>query len=182
MIRACHLPKGDKAKTFAERRQNKKKKIKAMLKNYRFYLLLFVFCLPFAGQASHIVGGEITYECLGNDSYRISLEVPGDVCVHTTHYEKVVTLPPIPGGYQFVYQRCCRNQTISNIINPDHAGMTLLTYMSEQSMLDCNSGPDFTFIPPIFICVNKPIVFDHSAVDAEGDSLVYKLCTPYHGG
>ncbi len=206
-----------------------------MLKYYKIYGLFLLLCLPFAAQASHIVGGEITYECLGNDSYRISLEVyrdcyfgnplayfddpahvgvfdqnnmlimtidmpftgmddtlsaifndpclfdPGDVCVHTTHYEKIVTLPTIPGGYQLAYQRCCRNQTISNIINPDESGMTLLTYISEQSMIECNNGPDFTFIPPIFICVNKPIVFDHSAVDAEGDSLVYRLCTPYVG-
>ena len=206
-----------------------------MLKHYKFYALAFFLSLPLLGKASHIVGGEITYECLGNDMYKISLEIyrdcyfgnplayfddpahigvfdqnnmlvmvvdmpftgmddtlsaifndpclfdPGDVCVHTTHYEKIVTLPTVPGGYQLVYQRCCRNQTISNITNPDESGMTLLTYISEESMLQCNSGPDFTFIPPIFICVNKPIVFDHSAVDAEGDSLVYRLCTPYVG-
>jgi len=198
-------------------------------------LLLLLFLLPKNLHASHIVGGEITFECLGNSQYRIILDVyrdcfygdpaayfdnpahigvfnssnilvqtinipftgmddtlsaifsdpclfdPGDVCVHTTRYEKVVTLPTIPGGYQLVYQRCCRNQTISNIYNPDQTGMTIVTYMSEQSMLECNNSPDFTFIPPIFICVNKPIDFDHSAIDAEGDSLVYKLCTPYEG-
>ncbi|HHJ49779.1 MAG TPA: PKD domain-containing protein, partial [Phaeodactylibacter sp.] len=200
-------------------------------------VLLFAFfsLMPTKARASHIVGGEITFECLGNNQYKIILDVyrdcfygdptayfdnpahigifnqsnilvqqvnmpftgmddtlsaifsdpclfdPGDVCVHTTRYEKVVTLPAIPGGYQLVYQRCCRNQTISNIYNPDQTGMTLSTYMSEQSMLECNNSPDFTFIPPIFICVNKPIDFDHSATDAEGDSLVYRLCTPYEG-
>ncbi len=197
--------------------------------------LLLNILLPKNLDASHIVGGEITFECLGNNQYRIILDVyrdcfygnplayfdnpahigvfnssnmlvqvidipftgmddtlsaifndpclfdPGDVCVHTTRYEKVVTLPTIPGGYQLAYQRCCRNQTISNIYNPDQTGMTIVTYMSEQSMQECNNSPAFTFIPPIFICVNKPIDFDHSAIDAEGDSLVYKLCTPYEG-
>ncbi len=200
-----------------------------------FILSAFFLLMPTKARASHIVGGEITFECLGNNQYRIILDIyrdcfygnpaayfdnpahvgifnasnflvqqinmpftgqddtlsaifsdpclfdPGDVCVHTTRYEKVVTLPAIPGGYQLVYQRCCRNQTISNIYNPDQTGMTLVTYMSEQSMLECNNSPDFTFIPPIFICVNKPIDFDHSAIDAEGDSLVYRLCTPYEG-
>lgn len=206
-----------------------------MTSSYKWIFVLAFFALTSTLKATHIVGGEISFECLGNDQYRISLEVyrdcyygnplayfddpayvgifneqnllveviempftglddtlsaifndpclfdPGDVCVHTTHYEKIISLPPIPGGYQFVYQRCCRNATISNIQNPLESGMTILTYMSEQSMLECNNGPDFAFIPPIFICVNKPINFDHSATDTEGDSLAYKLCTPYLG-
>ena len=44
-----------------------------------------------------------------------------------------------------------------------------------------NSTPVFTNYPPLYICVNKPIVYDNSAVDAEGDSLVYSLCTPLSG-
>lgn len=199
--------------------------------------LSFYFLFVFFGylRASHIVGGELTYECLGNNQYRIALDIyrdcyngnpnayfddpariglfnssnlllqtfdmpfsgmddtlsvilsdpcfvePGDVCVHTTHYEKIVNLPPIPGGYVLSYQRCCRNQTISNIWTPDEVGMTLTLYISEASMLDCNSSPDFTFLPPVYVCANQPISFDHSAVDPEGDSLVYKLCTPLHG-
>jgi len=30
--------------------------------------------------------------------------------------------------------------------------------------------------------VNQPLVFDHSATDKDGDSLVYTLCTPFEGG
>lgn len=43
-----------------------------------------------------------------------------------------------------------------------------------------NSNPVFDLFPPLFICVNKPFTFDHSATDANGDSLVYSLYQPYN--
>jgi gliding motility-associated-like protein len=44
-----------------------------------------------------------------------------------------------------------------------------------------NSNPVFNLLPPPFICSGLPFVFDHSATDFEGDSLVYELCVPYNG-
>lgn len=41
-------------------------------------LLLLAFCLNTNVYATHIVGGEITYRCLGNDSYEITLTVYRD--------------------------------------------------------------------------------------------------------
>src|SRR4030095_14768168 len=50
---------------------------------------------------------------------------PTNVCYRQCHYHSgFVTLPPIPGGYQLAYQRCCRNQTIINIIDPLDVGAT----------------------------------------------------------
>jgi gliding motility-associated-like protein len=43
-----------------------------------------------------------------------------------------------------------------------------------------NSDPVFNFFPPLFICVNKPFTFNHSATDINGDSLVYSLYQPYN--
>jgi hypothetical protein len=45
----------------------------------------------------------------------------------------------------------------------------------------CNSSPFFVNFPPSIICVDVPFIFDHSAVDPDGDSLVYDLCNPYDG-
>jgi hypothetical protein len=45
-----------------------------------------------------------------------------------------------------------------------------------------NSSPQFSLFPPIAICANFPIEFDHSAFDKDGDSLVYSLCAPFEGG
>jgi gliding motility-associated-like protein len=198
-------------------------------------LLLFLLLLPFAAEATHIVGGELNYVCLGNNQYEVSLIVyrdcyngdpnayfdnpaylgvynsagdlvdelampwlmvddtlsptlsnpcfiaPPDVCVHTTFYLDTLTLDPIPGGYTLYYQRCCRNGTINNIISPLSTGATFSITITEKAMLECNSNAQFNNWPPIYICVNEPIDFDHSATDPDGDSIVYKLCTPLDG-
>lgn len=44
-----------------------------------------------------------------------------------------------------------------------------------------NDDPVFTLFPPLFLCVGTPFTFDHSATDADGDSLVYSFYTPYDG-
>jgi gliding motility-associated-like protein len=109
------------------------------------------------------------------------LVIPPDVCVHRTTYVDTVYLPFISGGYQLAYQRCCRNYTILNIQNPDQTGATYYTQISELALTTCNSNPVFNAWPPIYICVGEPIVFNHSATDYDGDSLVYELCAPFEG-
>ncbi len=44
-----------------------------------------------------------------------------------------------------------------------------------------NSNPVFDLFPPLFLCVGEPFSFDHSATDADGDSLYYTFYTPYNG-
>ena len=43
-----------------------------------------------------------------------------------------------------------------------------------------NSDPTFDNFPPLFICVNQPFTFDHSATDINGDQLVYSLYQPFN--
>jgi len=184
--------------------------------------------------ATHIVGGELTYRCLGGNRYELTLTVyrdcytgvpwfdnpasigvfdadwklkqsmlvrldsmtndtlpiilnnpclvaPPDVCVHRSVYKRVVTLPFIAGGYHIVYQRCCRNNLIRNIIEPLDTGASFTVEISESALMACNTGAVFNSWPPVAICINEPIDFDHSASDADGDSLVYRLCTPLTG-
>jgi len=186
--------------------------------------------------ATHIVGGEITYRCLGNNSYEITLTVyrdcyngipnfdnpapigiyekegdnilintllvpynafsndtlpiilnnpcltvPPDVCVHKATYRTITTLPFNPNGYILVYQRCCRNKLIRNIPDPLNTGISFVTEISAESQLQCNAGATFDNWPPVAICIHQPINFDHSASDEDGDSLAYRLCTPYNG-
>jgi gliding motility-associated-like protein len=92
-----------------------------------------------------------------------------------------IYLPPIPGGYQLSYERCCRNMTLINIVNPLGTGATYYTLIPDTSLVLTNSSPKYNNFPPIFICANQQISFDHAATDPDGDSLVYELCIPYQG-
>lgn len=196
--------------------------------------LLFIILLAVSAsdsQASHIVGGELYYDCLGNNQYQLTLKLyrdcyctncapfgdpeyltifdafgniytqpdmafPGavqltstvsnpcliepDICVERAVYTTILTLPPTAGGYNIVYQRCCRNNGVANI--PIEQGATYQVHIPGSGQATCNSSPRFNGFPPLFICNNAPLVLDHSATDPDGDQLVYSLCDPYDGG
>jgi len=132
------------------------------------------------------LGGELFINFSDDDTLNETLssecEVLGsDVCVQTTVYRSTVELPFLAGGYILAYQRCCRNQSLINILDPNDYGATYWTSISEESMNSCNSSPVFNEWPPIYLCADEPVSFDHSATDADGDSLVYRLCKPYSG-
>ena len=188
-----------------------------------------------SAKSTHIVGGEITYECLGGDFYRITLiiyrdclngsagaplddpafltirnnsgvflrldmpladtsfipsdindpcfQVPSGVCVSRGYYFlDRVYLPQVAGGYTLTYQRCCRNHSIRNILNPKDYGSTVTTNIPDPGLTTCNSSPYFVNRPPLAICLGSEFVFDHSALDRDGDSLTYEFCDPLHGG
>lgn len=197
------------------------------------FLLIFVTLSGSAG-ASHIVGGDIYYDYLGNNQYRfyitlyrdcfstgaqyddplplgvyrtqnnalvqnVSVPFPGstvlplnfnnpciippnNICVERAIYITVITLPPTPGGYTIVYQRCCRGPNITNLIGPDNTGLTLAaTIPGNETSNWQNSSPRFTNYPPLLLCNNDDLVFNHQATDPDGDQLVYSLVTPNAG-
>ncbi|MDF1697373.1 MAG: gliding motility-associated C-terminal domain-containing protein [Saprospiraceae bacterium] len=103
------------------------------------------------------------------------------VCVHETSYKEIVRLPYNPDGYILSYQRCCRNASLENVLEPLITGGTWTVELSDEAQLQNNSSPSFVKWPDIYICANEDLNFDHSATDIDGDSLVYKLCTPFLG-
>lgn len=107
---------------------------------------------------------------------------PNSVCTEAGYYTSTVTLPPFVGGYTIAYQRCCRNAGIQNIQNPDDVGATYVGTIPGSESQPANSSPSWNQLPPLYVCVDLPFEFNHSAFDADGDSLVYSLCTPYEGG
>jgi len=100
-------------------------------------------------------------------------------------YSLEVTLDPAQydqeEGYHVVWERCCRNEGIVNIINPRATGSTYVLEFpaivrdGEQFI---NSSP--TLLPPLsdFACVDQLYYADFQGVDLDGDSLVYSLETP----
>jgi len=200
--------------------------------------LLFV-CLTLNTKASHIVGGEITYVCLGGNQYKITVttyrdclngivgaiseddpafiaiyrsngsifvldttlnsikvggeNIPADfkndcllnppkTCLNKIVFEKVYFIDNSTSSYKVVYQRCCRNASIINIVDPGSTGATYSCIIPAASSAVCNSSAVFKNFPPQIICVNNPLVYDHSAFDPDGDSLSYEFCQAYDGG
>lgn len=108
---------------------------------------------------------------------------PPNICTERSTYTTTVSLPPIAGGYRLVYQRCCRGPNIDNLVAPDDQGITLqITVPTGTNGIQFNSSPRFTNYPPLVICNNDQLNFDHSATDPDGDQLTYSLVTPFHGG
>ncbi|MCC6384856.1 MAG: gliding motility-associated C-terminal domain-containing protein [Bacteroidia bacterium] len=108
---------------------------------------------------------------------------PTNVCYRRGYYRSnPVYLPANQTGYHLAYQRCCRNNTILNIINPGDVGITINAFIPPAQSVATNSNPVFKSLPPPFLCMGVPFTFDHSATDTDGDSLVYEICNPFVGG
>jgi HYR domain len=203
--------------------------------------LLFALLLLFAGKlfATHIVGGGMTYECLGPSGngilYRFTMKVYLDCFNGTTSFDnpahiaiysgteqsntRIATfnvnlasqqnisitqpdcidnlpsiclkegiytwervLPQSAQSYFVVYQRCCRTNAITNIINPQATGATYSVEITPAAQLGLNNSPVFNTFPPVVICNNYPLEVDYSVTDQDGDQLVYSFCAPYSGG
>ncbi len=110
------------------------------------------------------------------------IKIAPDACVDAYFYDTVVTLPYRSKGYILTFQRCCRNRTILNLISPDATGENIWTKIVDTAGIGANSSPVFKNLPPNFLCTNAPLIFDHAATDADGDSLVYEFFQPYTGG
>jgi gliding motility-associated-like protein len=108
--------------------------------------------------------------------------VPVNVGVQSGEYIFDVVLPLINENYLISFQRCCRNNTILNLVSPGTTGAAFTTEITPEAQRSCNNSPAFKDFPPVVICVNRPIDFDHSAKDVDGDSLVYEFCTPLTAG
>jgi gliding motility-associated-like protein len=109
-------------------------------------------------------------------------DIPDNICVEEGIYTFEAELPIIEGSYYIVYQRCCRNQAVSNIFDSGLTGATYTTEMTPAAQRLCSSSPALDILPPIAVCIDLPLSFDLSANDADGDSLVYEFCAPLTGG
>ncbi len=107
---------------------------------------------------------------------------PSNICVEKAVYTTVINLPPTIQGYTITYQRCCRGPNITNLNSPDNTGLTLTsTVPGSETGFTINSSPRFTNYPPLLLCNNDDLIFNHVATDPDGDQLVYSLVAPYSG-
>jgi len=103
--------------------------------------------------------------------------VGGSSCIKKGVYEGIVDLPLNFNGYHAYYERCCRNNSIVNLIPQE--SMAFHAYISPPLL--GNSSPQFTDDPVPFLCVGDTTTILNSAYDADGDLLVFSFVTPYNG-
>lgn len=96
------------------------------------------------------------------------------LCLMRKRFERIYNFPASSEGYLVVYQRCCRNSSIINVIAPGDEGATYYCVIPPVSKR--NTAAAFKNYPPQIICLNNPLYYDHSATDADGDSLSYEFC------
>jgi hypothetical protein len=103
-------------------------------------------------------------------------------------YSTYITLPPEeyndPYGYYIAWERCCRNNIITNIEQPGLTGQTF--YLEFPPVVKdgepfINSSP--ILFPPLsdYACINEFYYVDFTGYDPDGDSLVYSMAHPIAG-
>ncbi|TXK50729.1 gliding motility-associated C-terminal domain-containing protein [Pontibacter qinzhouensis] len=113
-----------------------------------------------------------------------------NVSIKTTlmYYELPLYLDPAvyhhPEGYYAVWERCCRNNIISNIINSAGAGQTFYVEFPavvRNNATFINSSPNLPPPPSVYACTNELFTYNFGGKDPDGDELVYDLVTPING-
>ena len=111
-----------------------------------------------------------------------------DVQTTTMQYYEDIYLDPAiytnPEGYYVVWERCCRNNTVTNIVDPGAAGTTF--YMEFPAVVKNgapfrNSSPKLSPPPNDYACVGELFYYNFGSTDPDGDELVYDLVTPLNG-
>tara|TARA_B100001063_G_C16777860_1_gene567306 strand:+ start:4712 stop:7360 length:2649 start_codon:yes stop_codon:yes gene_type:complete len=110
----------------------------------------------------------------------------GFLCTLKVEYSHEITLDPDdfndPDGYVIVWERCCRNWSTKNLVNPGWNGMTYTLHF--PPVVDSNGNPFINSSPRLFpplsdyACVNQLFYIDFAGKDDDGDSIVYSLAAP----
>lgn len=86
-----------------------------------------------------------------------------------------------PEGYYIVWERCCRNAAIKNIVSPLSTGMKYVVEIPplwKDGRPFINSSPELLKPLSDYACVNQLYYTEFTGEDRDGDSLVYRLATP----
>ena len=123
-------------------------------------------------QSSVLVPANFSHLCISN---------PPVVCLLKKTFVKTYLFRPSAYGNIIVYQRCCRNAAIVNIFDPGDIGATYYCKIPPTGIAETNNSAIFNNYPPQIICINNPLFYDHSASDADGDSLTYEFTKSLKG-
>ncbi len=119
--------------------------------------------------------------------YKITVPAPGrtdcpmnnNVCIEKGFYEGFIELEPSTIGYEITFEKCCRNEQV-NLVKGGSTPTQGQSYYCKIPPTNIKNGsPVFTGVPSPFLCANDTTSFLNTAVDPDGDSLVYYFVKPY---
>ncbi len=101
------------------------------------------------------------------------------VCIFKGAYEATVDLPLNFNGYHLYFENFARNGAITNLSNPGGTAMAFHAYIPPS--LVNNSTPVFLDDPVPFLCINDTVSILNTAIDPDGDQLIFSFVTPMSG-
>lgn len=191
------------------------------------FLFAFLFVFTNKADATHAMGVDLSYSCMGGNQYTFRLVFYRDCAGSTLGTTALLNLTSstctavsvtlnqvgtptevsplcpsqlgnstcsggsLPGVEQYIYEgtytfsescndwiisytHCCRNNMITNLVSPGSQNL-YVTADLDNTLVPCNSSPQFTSLPVPYICNGQQFCYNHGAFDPDGDSLVYQL-------
>ncbi len=125
-------------------------------------------------------------DTMDKKTYSPCLTTHPTVCYNLLVYTQDIELPKNINGYALSYQRCCRVAGISNIVAPSsdygNSYVTTIPGTAVDSTFFSNSSPIFAQKDTVLLCFRTYFTMDFSAIDPDGDSLVYYYSNALNGG
>jgi hypothetical protein len=89
-------------------------------------------------------------------------------------FEGDITLPAACADWVFSMSECCRNSGITTLSNPGSENLYVDATLNNLVATN-NSSPQFTSLPVPYVCAGQAYIYNHGAIDPDGDSLVFSL-------
>ena len=128
----------------------------------------------------------LTKESQNNIAYLGDICQTGSLSTRIIVYSREVQLNPAiytsANGYFMVWERCCRNNVITNVSNPNEASNSFYSEFPatrQGGAIFRNSAPNLGIPPGDYLCINQPVFVNFGGTDPDGDVLQYSLTTPY---
>lgn len=102
------------------------------------------------------------------------------VCIYKGVYEAFIDVPLNFNGYHLFFRNFARNGAISNLDNPGGTAMSFQAYIAPT--LVENSSPIFQDDPVPFLCVGDTASILNTAIDPDGDQMIFSFVDPLAGG
>lgn len=117
----------------------------------------------------------VTPITLGDECYS-----PPGICLEEGFYQTIITLVDNPNGYYLAWERCCRNGSIQNLVNPGNTPMAFYISIPDPALQ--NTTPNFGAYPTTgYLCNGVENIIDWGVNEPDGDSLVFSLIDPLAG-